>query len=104
MSENDPKNGQTLPVPKRGYTGLYVKAFKGLRLRDKKTERLARRVRRTLYWLEPSDYPAVRVWAEIEVLATQVFAVLRAGSVVNAKGTRRAENMPPCPNWRVESV
>ena len=64
----------------------FQRLAEGLSLRDKKTERLARRVRRTLPWLEPSDYPACRIWSELEVLATQVFAVLRAGSVVNAKG------------------
>lgn len=67
-------------------TGLYVRASKGLKLRDRKTQLLARKVRSVLTWLEPSDFPAVRAWAELEVLATQVFAVLRAGSVVNAAG------------------
>ena len=67
-------------------TSLYVRASKGLKLRDRKTERLARKVRSVLPWLEPSDYPAVRAWCELEYLAGQVYAVLRAGSVVNAAG------------------
>lgn len=66
--------------------GLYVRAPAGLKLRDKKVERLARKVRNVLMWLEPSDYPAVRVWAELEILATQVFATLHTGSVINAAG------------------
>lgn len=80
------ENGKALVPAKHANTGLYVRASAGLRLRDKKTERLARKVRSVLTWLEPSDFPAVRAWAELEVLATQVFAVLRAGSVVNAAG------------------
>ncbi|MGA7872934.1 MAG: hypothetical protein WCA22_18750 [Candidatus Binatus sp.] len=87
MSQPDmSENGKELTASKHASTGLYVRASAGYRLRDKKTERLARKVRSVLTWLEPSDYPAVRAWAELEVLATQVFAVLRAGSVVNAAG------------------
>ena len=83
---DDSKNGKALTAPQRAQTGLYVRASAGYRLRDKKTERLARKVRSVLTWLEPSDFPAVRAWAELEVLATQVFAVLLADSVVNAAG------------------
>ena len=83
---DDSKNGKALAAPERAQTGLYVRASKGLKLRDRKTQLLARKVRSVLTWLEPSDFPAVRAWAELEVLATQVFAVLRAGSVVNAAG------------------
>jgi hypothetical protein len=64
--------------------GLYVRASKGLKLRDRKTQLLARKVRSVLTWLEPSDFPTVRAWAELEILCDQVYAVLRAGSVVNA--------------------
>jgi hypothetical protein len=82
----DSKDGKDLAHPERAQTGLYVRASKGLKLRDRKTERLARKVRSVLTWLEPSDYPAVRAWCELEYLAGQVYAVLRAGSVVNAAG------------------
>jgi hypothetical protein len=79
--------GAGVPATKpQSNTGLYVRAARGIKLRDQKTERLARRVRLALPWLEPSDYPAVRVWAELEVLSVQVFAVLRTGNVVNAQG------------------
>ena len=80
------KDGKALAPPERAQTGLYVRASKGLKLRDRKTERLARKVRAVLPWLEPSDYPAVRAWCELEYLGGQVYAVLRAGSVVNAAG------------------
>ena len=85
MSDNG-ENGKALTAPKRASTGLYVRASAGLRLRDKKVERLARKVRAALPWLEPADFPAVRAWAEFEYLAGQVYAMLRVGSVVNAAG------------------
>jgi hypothetical protein len=79
-------DGKALPAPKHASTGLYVRAAAGFRLRDKKVERLARKVRAALPWLEPSDFPAVRAWAEFEYLCGQVYAVLRASSVVNSAG------------------
>jgi hypothetical protein len=82
---SDP-SAKTLPAPKHASTGLYVRAAAGFRLRDKKVERLARKVRASLPWLEPSDFPAVRAWAEFEYLCGQVYAVLRAASVVNGAG------------------
>ena len=86
---DDGKNGNA-PVPaKHASTSLYVRASAGLRLRDKKVERLARKVRDALPWLEPADFPAVRTWAEFEYLAGQVYAALRAGSVINVKGEAR---------------
>jgi hypothetical protein len=73
----------------RAQTTLYVKAQPGLKLRDKKTERLARRVRQAMPWIQPSDAVAVRAFCELEVLAEQVYAVLRFGGVVNREGDAR---------------
>ena len=72
--------------PKHGRSGLYVKAAPGIKLRDRKVSRLVRKMRTVMPWLEPADLPAARAWAELEYLAGQVYAVLRIGSVVNAKG------------------
>jgi hypothetical protein len=69
---------------KHAHTSLYVRALPGLRLRDKKVERLARKVRVVMPWLEPSDFPAVRAWAELEYLSGQVYATLRAMGVINS--------------------
>jgi hypothetical protein len=82
-------DANALAAPKHASTGLYVRASAGYRLRDKKVERLARKVRDALPWLEPADFPAVRTWAEMEYLAGQVYAALRAGSVINVKGEAR---------------
>jgi hypothetical protein len=68
---------------KHASTSLYVRALPGLRLRDKRVERLARKVRNAMPWLEPADFPAVRAWAELEYLSGQVYATLRAMGVIN---------------------
>jgi hypothetical protein len=70
-------------------TGLYVRAQVGLRLRDKKVERLARKMRQTMPWLQPSDWPVCRAWAEMEFLAGQVYAALRGFGVLNNQGEVR---------------
>ena len=82
-------DGNSPTTGRRASTGLYVRARPGLKLRDKKVERLARKMRAVMPWLEPSDMPACRAWAEMEYLAGQVYAVLRAGGVFNQKGEAR---------------
>jgi hypothetical protein len=74
---------------KHAKTGIYVKAAPGLRLRDKKVERLARKMRTVMEWLQPSDMPAARAWAELEYLSGQVYAALRSYGVVNPSGEAR---------------
>jgi hypothetical protein len=46
-------------------------------------------MRIAMHWLEPSDVPAARAWAEIEILAANVFAELTANGVMNAEGEPR---------------
>jgi hypothetical protein len=75
--------------PNRASTGLYVKAAPGLKLRDRRVLRLAGKVRAVMPWLEPSDLPTVRAWAELEVLAGQVYAALRGFGVLNREGEAR---------------
>jgi hypothetical protein len=77
------------PPRQRANTGLYVRAQPGLKLRDKKVERLARKMSAVMPWLEPSDMPAARAWAELEYLAGQVYAALRAMGVLNKEGEGR---------------
>ena len=69
--------------PKRVSSGLYIKASPGLKLRDKRVERLARKMKQVMPWVEASDWPACRAWAELEYLAGQVYAALRAYGVTN---------------------
>lgn len=40
-------------------------------------------------WVEPSDIPCARAWAEFEILGANVFAELIANGVTNAEGEPR---------------
>jgi hypothetical protein len=78
---------------KRASTGLYVRARPGLKLRDKKVERLARKMRAVMPWLEPCDLPACRAWAEMEYLCGQVYAVLASSGVFTPSGEEHPKIM-----------
>ncbi len=81
-----------LPGPASGphaRTGVYAKPAAGIKLRDKKVERLARKVRTVATWLEPSDFPMLRGWCELEILAESVYAAVRALGVLNQNGEAR---------------
>jgi hypothetical protein len=69
--------------------GLYVKAANGIRLRSRKVQRLVERLRGVMSWLEQSDLPAARAWAELEILATTVFAELHRNGPLNSEGEPR---------------
>ena len=70
-------------------TGLYIRAEKGLRRRDKRVERLARKMRQVMPWIEDSDRPTCRASAELEVLAPTVYLQLRDKGVLNGEGEGR---------------
>lgn len=70
-------------------TGLYLKTGNGLRLRHQKVRRLVEKMRTTMLWLEPSDIPAARAWAELEILGANVFAELAINGVTNHEGEPR---------------
>ena len=89
MSENHSVTMPSRKGSKRASTGLYVRAAPGLKLRDKKVERLARKARAVMPWLEPADWPTVRAWCELEYLTGQVYAALRTYGVVNPSGEAR---------------
>ncbi len=69
--------------------GLYVRSRNGLRLRDRAVQRLVRRMRAAMSWVEDADVPAMRAWAEMELLAAKVYAELKKGGVVNERGEAR---------------
>ncbi len=62
---------------------VYARSVNTRLIRDRQVLRLAAKVRSVVPWLEPSDQPAVRAWCELEILARQAFAALRAAGVVN---------------------
>jgi hypothetical protein len=70
-------------------TGLYVKAASGMRVRHRKIRRLVEKMRAAMPWLEPSDLPACRAWAELEILGAHAFSELVGTGLLNAHGEPR---------------
>jgi hypothetical protein len=88
--EHNGNGSEPAPAPrKRAQTGLYVKSKNGLKLRDRKVSRLVQKMRAVMHWLEPSDFTTCRAWAELEILAGEVYAALRTMGVINAEGDAR---------------
>jgi len=46
-------------------------------------------MKNVMLWLEPSDMPAARAWAELETLGANVFAELAVNGVTNTEGEPR---------------
>ena len=70
-------------------TGLYVKAASGMRVRHRKVRRLVEKMRAVMPWLETSDLPACRAWAELEILGANAFSELLTGGLLNTEGEPR---------------
>ena len=70
-------------------TGLYVKAASGMRVRHRKVRRLVEKMRAEMPWLESSDLPACRAWAELEILGAYAFSELVGAGLLNAEGEPR---------------
>jgi hypothetical protein len=70
-------------------TGLFVRSKKGVRLRDLTVYRLVKKMRAAMPWLEDSDEPTCRGWAQLEVIASRIYAELRVHGFVNDKGEPR---------------
>ena len=83
------ENAASLVVNRASRTGLYAKSPNALAILSRKVRRLVERLRRTMPWLEPSDLPACRAWAELEILSAGAFAALTAEGLTNAQGEPR---------------
>jgi hypothetical protein len=87
------ENGSAAPPspgrPKHASTGLYVRSTNGLRLRDRKVQRLVRAMRVAMPWLQESDIPACRSWAQLEILSDQAFIILRTIGITTHGGEPR---------------
>ena len=55
-------------------------------MRDRKVQRLVRAMRRAMPWLEDSDVPACRAWAQLEILSDHAFSILRTIGIINRAG------------------
>jgi hypothetical protein len=80
------KPGRT---PRQGQTGLYAKSDSALRIRAERVRRIVANMRKVCPWLTAADTPAMRGWAELEVLSATVFAWLLRLNVLTAGGEPR---------------
>lgn len=64
------------PRRARARFGLYVRSKNGLRARDHRVVALTRKMQAAMPWLSDSDYPAMRSWAQLEILSLGVYADL----------------------------
>jgi hypothetical protein len=75
--------------PAQAPTGLYVKSDSALRLRADRVRRIVARMRKEMPWLTPADTPAMKGWAELEILSATVFAWLTRLNILNGQGEPR---------------
>lgn len=54
--------------------GAYARVPSAMDIRGRKVARLVRRMRSVMPWLEDSDLPACRSWAELEIVGAALFA------------------------------
>lgn len=90
------KDDQPQPVPfrfngkgsnhMRRATGLYVRSPKGLARRAALAQSIVLRMRKRMPWLELSDLPVARQWADLEVLRNAIVTVLEQDGVMNKAG------------------
>jgi hypothetical protein len=73
----------------RPQTWSLRKGSKRYQATSRKVQRLVERLRGVMPWLEQSDLPACRAWAELEILSTTVFAELHRNGILNTEGEPR---------------
>jgi hypothetical protein len=74
---------------RKGKHGLYVTGEAALRVRAQRVRRIVAAMRRAMPWLTPADTPAMKGWAELEVLSATVFAWLLKLNVLNSESEPR---------------
>lgn len=70
-------------------SSVYAKSDDVLRLRYRRVRRLVRKVRQQMPWLDPADEPAMRAWAELEILAAGMFLDLTNAGFLSESGEPR---------------
>ena len=83
MAENGNGTPRTKP---QSASGLYVRSPNGIKVRDERVRRLVRKMRNQMPWLEDSDVPTCRAYAEIEVLASRAYSILSSVGLINREG------------------
>jgi hypothetical protein len=67
-------------------SGLYIRSAKGLAVRDRKVQRLVRKMLAVMPWLTESDVPTCRGWAQLEILGDHAFSILRTIGIIDRQG------------------
>jgi hypothetical protein len=70
----------------RRATGLYIRSPKGLARRAALAQVIVLRMRKRMDWLQDSDLPVARQWADLEVLRNAIVSVLEQDGVTNNTG------------------
>ena len=68
--------------------GLYSPQV-GPKLRSRRVRRMVSRMYQVMPWLQETDKPAVRSWAELELIGAMVFGQLATDGVTNGNGSKR---------------
>jgi hypothetical protein len=89
MMGNAKAIGKPGRTPRHGQTGLYAKSDSALRIRAERVRRIVANMRKACPWLTPADAPAMKGWAELEVLSATVFAWLLKLNVLTGAGEPR---------------
>lgn len=90
MSQGKEQRDAAARQPRRhAETGLYMKAASGMRVRHRKVRRLVEKMRAEMPWIESSDLPACRAWAELEILGAYAFSELVGAGLLNAEAEPR---------------
>ena len=80
--------GEPGPGPARRPARTLGQGASALRLRARKVAKLVERLRTVAPWIEGSDLPCARSWAELEILGAACFRELVEKGVLNSEGQR----------------
>lgn len=89
MSQSEEQHDTVGQSRRHARTGLYAKGANVLGIRHRKVRRLVEKMRAQMPWLESSDLPACRAWAELEILGACAFSELMGAGLLNAEDEPR---------------
>jgi hypothetical protein len=83
-----PNNENPLNRRPRLRHGLFIESPTSLRLRERAVRKLCQKAKTVMPWLTAADYPALRSWAELEIVGAQLFANLQSEGPLRRDGER----------------
>jgi hypothetical protein len=74
--------------------GLFERSQTALKLRERSVRALVKKARTVMPWVTPADIPALRSWAEIEIVTSGMFAYIQTeGALLPNGNPRRVTNV-----------